>query len=145
MPENRQILIASLPTGPLTTDDFELTTADAPSAGDGEVLVRTIALTIGAGQRAGLQGSASYAGAPTTGVVMGGSGVGRVEQSNIDGIGVGDLVVGMTGWQDYAVLPARDAAFDIVDADPVLAANPLLLDEIELLLTPEDTEFLTRS
>jgi ATP-dependent DNA helicase RecG len=40
---------------------------------------------------------------------------------------------------------ARDAAFDIVDADPGLAANPLLLDEIELLLTPEDTEFLTRS
>ena len=39
---------------------------------------------------------------------------------------------------------ARDAAFDIVDADPGLAANPLLLDEIELLLTPEDTEFLTR-
>ena len=40
---------------------------------------------------------------------------------------------------------ARDAAFDIVDADPGLAANPVLLDEIELLLTPEDTEFLTRS
>jgi ATP-dependent DNA helicase RecG len=40
---------------------------------------------------------------------------------------------------------ARDAAFDIVDGDPVLAANPLLRDEIELLLTPEDTEFLTRS
>ncbi|MET0143403.1 MAG: ATP-dependent DNA helicase RecG [Ilumatobacteraceae bacterium] len=40
---------------------------------------------------------------------------------------------------------ARDAAFDIVDADPALAANPLLLDELALLLTDEDTEFLTRS
>jgi ATP-dependent DNA helicase RecG len=40
---------------------------------------------------------------------------------------------------------ARDAAFDIVDADPLLTDNPLLRDEIELLLTPEDTEFLTRS
>ena len=40
---------------------------------------------------------------------------------------------------------ARDAAFEIVDADPVLAANPALLDELTLLLTPEDTEFLTRS
>ena len=40
---------------------------------------------------------------------------------------------------------ARDAAFDIVDADPVLAANPALLDELHLLLTAEDTEFLTRS
>jgi ATP-dependent DNA helicase RecG len=40
---------------------------------------------------------------------------------------------------------ARDAAFEIVDADPVLAANPSLLDELTLLLSPEDTEFLTRS
>ena len=40
---------------------------------------------------------------------------------------------------------ARDAAFEIVDADPVLAANPALLDELALLLTAEDTEFLTRS
>ena len=39
-----------------------------------------------AGQRAGLQGSASYAGAPTTGIVMGGTGVGRVETSDVDGI-----------------------------------------------------------
>ena len=109
MPENRQILIASLPTGALSAENYELRTSDVPTPGDGEVLARTLAITIGAGQRAGLQGSASYAGAPTTGVVMGGSGVGRVEQSNIDGIGVGDLVVGMTGWQDYAVLPARDA------------------------------------
>jgi ATP-dependent DNA helicase RecG len=40
---------------------------------------------------------------------------------------------------------ARDAAFEIVDADPVLAANPALLDELRLLLTDEDAEFLTRS
>ena len=53
-------------------DDYELVTTPAPEPGDGEVLVRTLAITIGAGQRAGLQGSASYAGAPVTGVVMGG-------------------------------------------------------------------------
>ncbi len=40
---------------------------------------------------------------------------------------------------------ARDAAFDIVDADPTLARNPGLLDELTLLITDEDTEFLTRS
>ena len=40
---------------------------------------------------------------------------------------------------------ARDAAFEIVDADPTLAGNPELLDELALLLTEEDTEFLTRS
>jgi NADPH-dependent curcumin reductase CurA len=120
MPDNRQILIASLPTGALSPDDFELTTTAAPTPGDGEVLVRTVALTIGAGQRAGLQGSASYAGAPTTGIVMGGTGVGRVEVSNVDGIAPGDLVAGGTGWQDYAVLPAHDARRVDADVDPAL-------------------------
>ncbi len=40
---------------------------------------------------------------------------------------------------------AREAAFEIVDADPLLDANPALLDELHLILTEEDAEFLTRS
>jgi NADPH-dependent curcumin reductase CurA len=114
MPDNRQVLIKSLPTGALTADDYELVTTPAPEPGDGEVVVRTLAITIGAGQRAGLQGSASYAGAPVTGVVMGGTGIGRVEASHVDVVSVGDLVVGPTGWQDYAALPAKDVR--VVDA-----------------------------
>ena len=39
---------------------------------------------------------------------------------------------------------ARDAAFEIVDADPHLAASPLLADELDLLLTATDEEFLTK-
>jgi ATP-dependent DNA helicase RecG len=40
---------------------------------------------------------------------------------------------------------ARDAAFDIVDDDPTLARHRHLLEELHLLLTEEDTEFLTRN
>ena len=46
------------------------------------MLCRTLALTIGAGQRAGLQGSASYAGKAQADVLMPGTGVARVEASN---------------------------------------------------------------
>jgi len=120
MADNRQILIRSLPSGALAADDYELVTTPAPAPADGEVLVRTLAITIGAGQRAGLQGSASYAGAPVTGVVMGGTGVGRVEASNVDGIVVGDLVSGPTGWQDYVVLAAKDARVVDAGVDPAL-------------------------
>jgi NADPH-dependent curcumin reductase CurA len=120
MADNRQILIRSLPSGALAEDDYELVTTPTPAPGDGEVLARTLAITIGAGQRAGLQGSASYAGAPVTGVVMGGAGVGRVEVSNADEIAVGDLVAGPTGWQDYAVLRAKDARVVAADVDPTL-------------------------
>ena len=40
---------------------------------------------------------------------------------------------------------ARQAAFDIVDPDPMLSENPLLLDEVCLLLSAEDEEFLFKS
>ena len=40
---------------------------------------------------------------------------------------------------------AREAAFSIVDADPQLEGNGDLLDELRLLLSEEDAEFLTRS
>lgn len=40
---------------------------------------------------------------------------------------------------------ARQAAFDIVDPDPMLSENPLLLDEVRLLLSAEDEEFLFKS
>ncbi|MFV0309273.1 MAG: NADP-dependent oxidoreductase [Desertimonas sp.] len=120
MTGNRQIIIASLPAGQLAATDYELRDGDVPEPGDGEVLVRTLALTIGAGQRAGLQGSASYAGAPTTGIVMPGTGVGRVEVSKIDGVEPGQIVVGMTGWQDHAVLGAREARVVDADVDPAL-------------------------
>ena len=120
MAENRQVLIASVPMGPLQLSHFEIQSTPVPSCGDGEVLCRTLALTIGAGQRAGLQGSASYAGAPRAGVVMGGTGVARVEASNSDAFSVGDVVVAPTGWQDYSVHAAR--ALRRVDAgvDPAL-------------------------
>ena len=120
MTENRQVVIATLPSGPLKVEDFEVRVSPAPAPGEGEVLCRTLALTIGAGQRAGLQGSASYAGAPVSGVVMGGTGVARVEASNADGFQAGDVVVGPTGWQELSVHKAR--ALRRVDAarDPAL-------------------------
>ncbi len=107
MTENRQIIIDSLPTDRLEPGNYALRTVEVPAPGDGEVLCRTLAITIGAGQRAGLQGSASYAGAPRAGIVMSGTAVARVEASNDDGIPVGSLVVCPAGWQDYSVHEAK--------------------------------------
>ena len=101
--DNRQIVITALPQGKLEPDHFALRSATVPEPDAGEVLCRTLALTVGAGQRAGLQGSASYAGAPRTGIVMGGSAVARVEESNADAVPVGALVTCPAGWQDYSL------------------------------------------
>lgn len=111
--ENRQILINSLPEGKLETGNYRLETNPAPEPGDGEILCQTLAVTIGAGTRAGLQGSASYAGAPKTGIVMNGTGVARVVASNAADIQEGNLVVCPSGWQDYSVHKA--SGVQIVD------------------------------
>jgi ATP-dependent DNA helicase RecG len=39
---------------------------------------------------------------------------------------------------------AREAAFELVDADPGLAGHPLLRDELELFLDPDDAGFLLK-
>lgn len=119
MPEHRQVLIAALPTDRLQANDFAVAVAEVPAPGPGEVLCRTMAITIGAGQRAGLQGSASYAGTPETGLVMGGSGIARVVQSNSPLVKEGDVVWAFTGWQEFVVLPAKELTI----VDPAIPAG----------------------
>jgi len=114
------VVVAKVPDGPLSTEHFALQTEEVPEPGPGEVLVRVQAITIGAGQRAGLQGSASYAGAPQAGVVMGGTGAGIVETSNSASISVGDIVVGRTGWRRHAVLDANEVQVADSALDPAV-------------------------
>ena len=65
--KNIQVLIDSLPTNKLEATNYRINEAEMGRLGDEEIRVRTIAFAITAGTRAGLQGSASYAGAPTAG------------------------------------------------------------------------------
>lgn len=128
--ENRQIIIEALPEDKLSEANFKLRTEPAPEPGDGEVLCRTLAVGISAGARAGLQGSASYAGPPQTGIVMTGQVVARVEQSNDAKVKAGDLVACAAGWQDYSVHPANRVTRIEPNGDParylgVLGTNGL--------------------
>ena len=126
MPANRQVLIASVPEGPLQTSHFELRTGASPTLGADQVLCRTLALTIGAGQRAGgLKGSASNAYNPREGIVMRGTGVARVEASNSPSFAAGDLVVGPTGWQAYSAQDSTALQHVEPGIDPALQLGGL--------------------
>jgi NADPH-dependent curcumin reductase CurA len=103
MTANRQIIIDSLPEDTLAESNYQLQTAPMPKADVGEILCQTLAISISAGSRAGLQGSASYAGAPKTGIVMNGAAISRVQASKAPGIAEGDLVMCPAGWQEYSV------------------------------------------
>ena len=130
MPENRQMIIDSLPEDKLAESNYAMRTVPLPQAAEGEVLCRTLAVSIAAGTRAGLQGSASYAGAPRTGIVMNGTAVARVAKSMDDRFAEGDLVVCSAGWQDYSVhaadqVSAIDSADDPAHHLSVLGTNGL--------------------
>ncbi|MGH1494157.1 MAG: NADP-dependent oxidoreductase [Acidimicrobiales bacterium] len=131
------MVIASLPDGPLRPDDFASESVAIAEPGLGQVLCQTTAITIGAGQRAGLQGSASYAGAPKVGDVMGGSGIAQVVASNVADIPVGATVRATTGWQTHSIHDAAHVA--IVDAGADAASVP----DAATLLGPLGTNGLT--
>ena len=123
--ENQQILIDRLPTGKLRANDYKVAQAPMPEAGPGQVLVKTQAFAITAGTRAGLQGSASYAGAPAAGRVMNGTGVGEVVASNDPTIKVGDRVTAPTGWQQYVAIGSEHVTVIDPNHNPIHYLGPM--------------------
>nr|WP_295084245.1 NADP-dependent oxidoreductase [uncultured Roseateles sp.] len=100
---NRQIQLAARPVGAPTAADFNLASTAVPSPGPGEVLLRTVYLSLDPYMRGRMSDAASYAAAVNLGDPMVGATVSRVEQSNNPKFAVGDWVLGFAGWQDYAV------------------------------------------
>ena len=125
MSKNTQVLIDSLPQGKLSESNYKLVESPMPEASEGEVLVKTIAFAITAGTRAGLQGSASYAGAPQTGIVMNSLGVGEVIAGDNASFPVGMKVQARTGWQSYSVHKTSELTGIPEGIDPLHYLGPL--------------------
>jgi hypothetical protein len=104
---NRQIVLDRLPGGePLAPQHFALQTAELPTPGEGEVLVKTRYVSLDAANRAWMQG-ATYRSALNAGQVMAGGGLAEVVESHVAHLKPGDKVWGDTGWQEFAVLPGK--------------------------------------
>lgn len=104
---NRQILLASRPAGEPTVDNFKLVETPVPELQDGQVLVRHHYLSLDPYMRGRMNEGKSYAQPQPLGEVMIGGTVGEVVQSRNPNFQVGDKVVGMGGWQEYAVVDAH--------------------------------------
>lgn len=100
---NRRILLAARPEGAPKERDFELVEEPAPAPGEGEVLVRTIYLSLDPYMRGRMNAAQSYAKPVEVGEVMTGGAVGQVIASRNAEFAEGDIVFGYTGWQDHAV------------------------------------------
>lgn len=100
---SQQILLKRYPTGAPTEQDFTCVETAISKLGDGEVLNRTIYLSLDPYMRGRMSERASYASPVVLGAVMVGSTVSQVVKSNHSQFSVGDFVVGYDGWQSYAI------------------------------------------
>src|SRR3989338_2109853 len=102
---NRQILLRSRPKGEPRASDFELVETPAPVPGEGDLLCRTIYLSLDPYMRGRMDEGRSYTGGmnPALGTVMVGGTVSEVITSNNPQFRPGEFVQGQNGWQAYAV------------------------------------------
>lgn len=101
--QNRRIVLESRPHGAPVVGNFQLQNTEQPEPVDGQILLRTIYLSLDPYMRGRMSEGPSYAPPVELGEVLVGGTVCRVEQSRHPNFQVGDLVVSFNGWQDYAV------------------------------------------
>ncbi|MEW9571582.1 NADP-dependent oxidoreductase [Rhodanobacter sp. Si-c] len=101
---NRRVLLAARPHGKPAPQDFRLDEAPVPEPQDGQVLLRTLYLSLDPYMRNLMNAAGtSYAPAVAVGAPMVGGTVNRVVTSRHPDFCAGDLVLGNAGWQDYAL------------------------------------------
>ncbi len=109
MTEAKQIslVLRRRPAGMPGADDFSVVEAPLPVPAAGEVLTRTLYLSIDPYMRGRLWDRASYATPVQLGEVMTGESIGEVVASAAPGFAPGDVVVGSRGWQTHSITAAK--------------------------------------
>ncbi|MDY0888487.1 NADP-dependent oxidoreductase [Kosakonia sp. CFBP8986] len=105
---NRRWVLASRPHGAPTTENFRLEEDEVASPGEGQVLLRTIYLSLDPYMRGRMSDAPSYSPPVKIGEVMCGGTVSRVVKSQHPDFAEGDWVLAGSGWQDYDIASGDD-------------------------------------
>ncbi|MFN3649418.1 MAG: NADP-dependent oxidoreductase [Armatimonadota bacterium] len=100
---NRRFVLAERPRGLPTPANFRLEEQPVPRPEEGQLLLRTLYLSLDPYMRGRMSDAPSYAPAMELGDVMVGATVSRVEESRHPDFREGERVVAYSGWQDYAL------------------------------------------
>ncbi|MFC1831361.1 NADP-dependent oxidoreductase [Thermodesulfobacteriota bacterium] len=106
--KNRRIVLASRPVGAPTKDDFRLEEAATPVPKEGEVLLRSIYLSLDPYMRGRMNDAPSYAPPVAIDEVMVGATVCQVAASKNPDFEIGEWVLAYSGWQLYALSDGSD-------------------------------------
>lgn len=120
---NRRVVLASRPVGAPQPSDFRLeqSTLAAPAAG--QLLLRTLYLSLDPYMRGRMSDAPSYAAPVALGEVMVGGTVSRVEASQHPDFKAGELVLGQSGWQSHALSDGKG----LTKLDPAITQPSLAL------------------
>ncbi|HEX3280587.1 MAG TPA: NADP-dependent oxidoreductase [Pyrinomonadaceae bacterium] len=101
--QNKEIRFASRPTGLPAPQNFQIADSEVPQLSDGEVLVRTLYISVDPYLRGRMREGRSYVPPFEIGEVIMSGVVGQVVESRAPEFAAGDIVTGMLGWRLYNV------------------------------------------
>ena len=116
MSQAKRIVLAARPVGEPKSSDFRLEEFAVPTPGAGEVLLRTIWLSLDPYMRGRMSDGPSYAAPVPVGGVMEGEAVSEVAASNNPDFAKGDIVRIRSGWQTHAISNGKG----LIKVDPKL-------------------------
>jgi NADPH-dependent curcumin reductase CurA len=108
--QNRQFVLAERPTGMVQESTVRLQEGSAPSPGAGEALARVRYLSIDPTIRTWMDDAPGYLPPIAIDEVVRSAGIAEVTESNSERYEPGQLLFGMTGWQDYVIADEGERA-----------------------------------
>ncbi|MFC0272906.1 NADP-dependent oxidoreductase [Metabacillus herbersteinensis] len=105
---NKQISLAKRPQGLPNLEDFNFKEGVFPTPVSGEVVVKTLYLSVDPYMRGRMQDAKSYVAPYQLNEVITGGVIGEVVESRSTEFQEGDVVIGMLGWQEYSVASAAE-------------------------------------
>jgi len=121
----KEIHFASRPTGLPTLENFTFTESEVPPLQDGEVLLRTLYISVDPYLRGRMREGKSYIPAFEIGQVIESAVVGQVVQSQAPNFDSGDIVVAQLGWRTYNVAKGGQLMRTVPGVSPSIALGVL--------------------
>jgi NADPH-dependent curcumin reductase CurA len=126
MSTNKQIILASRPQALPTVDNFSIVESPLPQPMDGELLLRTLYISVDPYMRGRMNDRKSYVPPFQVGKVITGGTVSQVVESKSDGFKKGDIVVGSSSWALFSTVEAAQATKINPDLAPISTALSIL-------------------
>jgi NADPH:quinone reductase len=102
--QNKEIRLASRPAGMPAAENFQISEAEVAALNDGELLARTLYISVDPYLRGRMREGRSYVPPFEVGQVIESGGIAEVVESRNDKFQKGDIVTGMFGWRLYNVV-----------------------------------------